>query len=166
MGLAPLLDTTVKLALLMGTSLEDVSMAELAPRLVCHLVAWSRERCPPHPSPPDADKALGSREQESWPSPSWAAALGRASPAPCLGNTGELTCWQGHCKPALRAGPIPLICHVVVWARERYPPPLPFAPCSRLESWPWGTQEWENRPVPQQLQHLGEWLVYLTRAPQ
>lgn len=102
-GLAPLLDTIVKLALPLGTSLENVSTAELAPRLVCHLVARPRERCPPHPSPFDADKTPGSREQESWASPSWAAALRRASPAPRVGSTVELTCWQGHCKLTLRA---------------------------------------------------------------
>lgn len=53
-------------------------------------LGWRGDTLLPLPSPAE-DLPLESGEQESCPCPFTAAALGRAGPALCLGNTVELT---------------------------------------------------------------------------
>jgi hypothetical protein len=86
-----------------------------------------------HPSPGHCGKAgLGSWEQEGWPYPSLAASLGRAGPAPRLGNIVELA-WCWGCKWAICEGvsagevflPFFFFFWAVAWMRERSSPPLP-----------------------------------------
>ena len=71
--------------------------------------------------------------KQSYPRPSFASALGRADPVPCLDSTVELALHEGLAgKAALKVWrqerqPCFLVCRAVVWKKERCHPP-PSAP--------------------------------------
>lgn len=57
---------------------------------------------------------------------------------------------------------LPLVSHAVTYTRKRYPPPSSaFTTCSRQEAWSWDHESRRAGPAPQQLQHSGEWALYL-----
>lgn len=79
----------------------------------------------------DRNAGLGSLEQEGYPCPSPAAALGGgAGPVPYLNSTVELTLVVGTGLSwlegmGIRALSLPFVCCVVTWEREKWFPPFP-----------------------------------------
>lgn len=96
-------------------------MGELVLPLVCHALTWMKERCP-------LSLATYGR-QRSWPYPLPTAALGRASPAPCLGSTLELDLEVGLPVSQPPGHELKrqacLVCCAVAPTKKRCPLPLP-----------------------------------------
>lgn len=152
---------------------QGYKQGKLALPFISHIVVHGQERdtflslTPHHPQ--QVGLSLGSREQESWPCFTPAAALGRTGPAPQLGSTGKLALVIGlqprGCEHG-RTGPT-TVCHQSAWKRERCPPlSLPLATYSRLESWTWGHETKRAVPIPHLLQCLGELAQHLAWTKQ
>lgn len=112
-----------------GTGEPAVRSSEWGKLALHPCLPYSGEGKMPSPSPL---VILG--KWEGYPCPLPDAGLGRVDSVPCLGNTGELTpltdAWvswlQEHeCE---RLSPAPHLPCMVVWARERSPPPCPLRP--------------------------------------
>lgn len=99
------------------------------PLSVCHVLAWAEMPSSPLPTYFQAGKlVLGSGEWENWPGLSPTATLRKMDPVPWPGNTIELSFVRGAGEPVLQTwGQESRAPHVVVWVRERCPPPLPTA---------------------------------------
>lgn len=97
---------------------EDRIIGELD-LLISHIVVWVRERYPP-PSHlwQVGELALESWKQKSYPCPSFAAALRKADPVPCLDSTVELALHKGLAGKAARKVRMQdsQSCFLVCWA--------------------------------------------------